>query len=139
MRSTNALYSSTPHLFVYQGTPAGHDAADDDDEDVHIPRPDYAGSTANSENSSSSIRTPEVIYYSAAELSKEQEAIRRLKYQAEDHYVSSSSNSSEASSPLAAGRPADDQQLTELELLRVETFFRGNRTQIFVGKSLANL
>ena len=30
-------------------------------------------------------------------------------------------------------------QLTELEMLRVETFFRGNQTQVFVGKSLVNL
>jgi len=29
--------------------------------------------------------------------------------------------------------------LTEIEMMRIETFFRGNQTQVFVGKSLANL
>ena len=29
--------------------------------------------------------------------------------------------------------------LTEMEMMRIETFFRGNQTQVFVGKSLANL
>lgn len=61
-----------------------------------------------------------------------------------------SSNSSETSysssgmmmttlTASGAGGAAGSHMLTELELLRVETFFRGNRTQIFVGKSLANL
>jgi hypothetical protein len=96
---------------------------------------------------------------SSSHRTKEKDAIRRLSFikyaagggSAADVYSSGSSGggsdgSSVDDDPLIhpvihqhQSKQQHHHQLTELELLRVETFFRGNQTQIFVGKSLANL
>lgn len=136
------MYRSTPHLFVYQPT---EDEEDTDDVDTEPSDSGYADSTRSVGGSAT---TPEAIYYSPMDLAqrKEKDAIRRLslKYGGDGGAEVYSNGSSAGSS---SGDSADDPhpvvnkttQLTELELLRVETFFRGNQTQIFVGKSLANL
>lgn len=145
------LYRSTPHLFVYQPCEDDGVGVDtvvmDDDVDTEPSDSGYADSTRSGGAASSggSATTPEAIYYSPMELAqrKEKDAIRRLslKYGGDGSEVYSNGSSAGSSS----GDSADDHptmkstQLTELELLRVETFFRGNQTQIFVGKSLANL
>jgi hypothetical protein len=137
------------------------DELTDGGEDTEPSDSGYAASSSGS----ASATTPEAIYYSTMELStsrKEKDAIRRLsfiKYAAADgrssagggaDVYSTSGSSSDQSSvcdvdglvhPVIHQKQQLQQQqmLTELELLRVETFFRGNQTQIFVGKSLANL
>lgn len=145
------MYRSTPHLFVYQPCEDDDDVGDtvvmDDDVETEPSDSGYADSTRSvGAGSGGSATTPEAIYYSTMELAqrKEKEAIRRLslKYGGDGGEVYSNGSSSGSSScDSADGRnPAvNPMQLTELELLRVETFFRGNQTQIFVGKSLANL
>lgn len=150
------MYRSTPHLFVYQPCEDEDDVGDtgvmDDDVETEPSDSGYADSTRSvGAGSGGSATTPEAIYYSTMELAqrKEKEAIRRLslKYGGDGGEVysngSSSSSGSSSTGDSAVGddpHPAVKQtQLTELELLRVETFFRGNQTQIFVGKSLANL
>lgn len=146
------MYRSTPHLFVYQPCEDDDDVGDtvvmDDDVETEPSDSGYADSTRSvGAGSGGSATTPEAIYYSTMELAqrKEKEAIRRLslKYGGDGGEVYSNGSSSGSSSGCDS---ADDRnpavnpmQLTELELLRVETFFRGNQTQIFVGKSLANL
>jgi len=151
--NASALYASTPHLFVYQHP--------DEDYDLPPPPPPESSSSRRSFSSNSSSSngpiTPEAIYYPDERI-KEKEAIRRLSHlklnsdhqqhhQPDDSVCSSNSSETSYSSsgmmmtmPVSgAGSAAGSHMLTELELLRVETFFRGNRTQIFVGKSLANL
>ncbi len=150
------MYRSTPHLFVYQAEEEDDVEVGIMDDDVETEPSDsgYADSTRSVGAASSgggSATTPEAIYYSPMDLAqrKEKEAIRRLslKYGGDGGNAEVYSNGSSAGSS-SSGDSADDSahpvvnnktQLTELELLRVETFFRGNQTQIFVGKSLANL
>lgn len=153
--NASALYASTPHLFVYQHP-------DQEDYDLPPPPPPESSSSRRSFSSNSSSSngpiTPEAIYYPDERI-KEKEAIRRLNHlklsnSEQNHHLPDdsvcSSNSSETSysssgmmmttlTASGAGGAAGSHMLTELELLRVETFFRGNRTQIFEGKSLANL
>lgn len=145
------MYRSTPHLFVYQPCEDDDDVGDtvvmDDDVETEPSDSGYADSTRSvGAGSGGSATTPEAIYYSTMELAqrKEKEAIRRLslKYGGDGGEVYSNGSSSGSSSGDSADDPnpaVNPMQLTELELLRVETFFRGNQTQIFVGKSLANL
>lgn len=152
--SSAMMYRSTPHLFVYQPCEDDEEATVPDDLDAEDTEPSDSGYAASSSGSGSAA-TPEAIYYSTMELSshrKEKDAMRRLsfiKYAATEVY-STGSTSGSSSSGGDHSSVTDDphlvpvvskgqQMLTELELLRVETFFRGHQTQIFVGKSLANL
>ena len=132
------------------------DELTDGGEDTEPSDSGYAASSSGS----ATATTPEAIYYSAMELSssrKEKDAIRRLSFikyadgssagGGADVYSTSGSSSDRSSVSDVDAHPVinqkqqlqQQQMLTELELLRVETFFRGNQTQIFVGKSLANL
>ena len=134
MASAGSIYRSTPHLFVYQAN------EEDEEEETDPSDSGYSGYAESGATSagSSAIITPEAIYYetnissSASDQRKERDAIRRLNSKFGDDGGGGGGNSSVSGSGA-------DHRLTELELMRVETFFRGNQTQIFVGKSLANL
>lgn len=126
----SSVYRSTPHLFVYQPT-LDEDVRNEEEDDDNPSDSGYADSTRSAgAGSAGSETTPEAIYYSTTSELKEQEAIRRLsEIDCRDKSYSRSKNK-----PVPGAAP-----LTELEILRVETFFRGHQTQVFVGRSLANL
>ncbi|KAK8744706.1 hypothetical protein OTU49_000575 [Cherax quadricarinatus] len=103
-------YASTPHLFVYQ-------AAEDEEEVDLAPK-----------------EGKEPIYSSAIDIrkvaaSKEAEAIRCIneKY---DSLRALTDRREEAEDPLA---------VTDEDVSRIETFFRGHKTQLWVCRTLANL
>ncbi|XP_063613955.1 uncharacterized protein LOC134787162 [Penaeus indicus] len=103
-------HASTPHLFVYQ-------AADDEDEVDHAPKD-----------------CKEPIYSSAIDIrkataSKEAEAVRRIteKY---DSLRALTDRRDDVDDPLA---------VTDEDVARIETFFRGHKTQLWVCRTLANL
>ncbi|KAK3859723.1 hypothetical protein Pcinc_018178 [Petrolisthes cinctipes] len=105
-------YASTPHLFVYQA------AEDEDEVDMHIPLKD----------------PKEPIYSSAIDIrkvaaSKEVEAVQRIteKY---DSLRALTERREEIEDPLA---------VTEEDVSRIETFFRGHKTQLWVCRTMANL
>lgn len=147
LRAQQSMYNSTPHLFVYQPS---SDYDEDDEEDCYEHGSSVSGSN-NTEPSDSgyadssimSTQQNDVIYCNT----REKDAVRRLSQKFnKQQEITSESSSSCSGSDVAVSAPETTQtptttadQLTELELLRVETFFRGNRTQVFVGKSLANL
>lgn len=106
-------YASTPHLFVYQ-------AADDEDEVDNVPPKD--------------INSKEPIYSSAIDIrkvaaAKEAEAVRRIneKY---DSLKVLTDRRDDLDDPLA---------VTDDDVSRIETFFRGHKTQLWVCRTLANL
>lgn len=103
-------YASTPHLFVYQ-------AAEEEDE---------------VENDTKEIKEP--IYSSAIDIrkvaaNKEVEAVRRIneKY---DSLRALTDRREEPEDPLA---------VTDEDVSRIETFFRGHKTQLWVCRTMANL
>ncbi|KAG0720372.1 hypothetical protein GWK47_048636 [Chionoecetes opilio] len=103
-------YASTPHLFVYQ-------AADDEDE--------VDGDTKE-------IKEP--IYSSAIDIRKEaahkeMEAVRRI-HEKYDSLRALTDRRDEPEDPLA---------VTDEDVSRIETFFRGRKTQLWVCRTMANL
>ena len=150
LRSTQSMYSSTPHLFVYQ-------PSSDYDDSVMMSSYDCDGASSvsgsnNTEPSDSGYADSQqssdvMIYCNNSE--REKDAVRRLSQKFIVKQQETNNNPTTTMSSNSSCSGSDDvadvtvsaapDQLTELELLRVETFFRGNRTQVFVGKSLANL
>ena len=120
----SSLYASTPHLFVYQPS-CGEEDVDTDPSDCGYS--EGADSTRSAGGGSASGfggsgyagsgrgLSPEPIYYSP-------------------HDLAPGNGNMEPIDPLSAST-----DLTDMELMRVETFFRGHQTQIFVCPSLANL
>lgn len=113
-------YASTPHLFVYQ-------AAEDEDEID-------SASSSSTASSSSPKDSKEPIYSSAIDIrkvtaAKEVEAVRRIneKY---DSLKALTDRRDDLDDPLA---------VTDDDVARIETFFRGHKTQLWVCRTLANL
>ncbi|KAK2716399.1 uncharacterized protein LOC136038048 [Artemia franciscana] len=123
VQKTFSQYASTPHLFVYQPT-------DVDTDDIE------SGYGAGS-SSGHSTTTPELIYSSSVECNQNRNVIRRVS-------ASSIKNIANSMRNLSVYKDAKDEGIetgfvTERELMRVETFFRGNKTDVCVCKTLANL
>ncbi|XP_068202579.1 uncharacterized protein MESR3 [Palaemon carinicauda] len=104
-------YASTPHLFVFQ-------AAEDEDEVDNVPPKE----------------TKEPIYSSAIDIRKvvaahEAEALRRIneKY---DSLKALTDRREDCDDPL---------NVTDDDVARIETSFRGHKTQLWVCRTLANL
>jgi len=137
MWSSASHYSSTPHLFVYQPCDENIDDVDYGETEPTSSDSGYADSMRSAESASSSSAGPEPIYYSASEFSQ----CQRSHWGGKETQTESSGrhdrkyNGDMQEHKLAGGAL----HLTEMEMMRIETFFRGNQTQVFVGKSLANL
>jgi len=145
MWSSASHYSSTPHLFVYQPSDDNIDDVDYGETERTSSDSGYADSMRSAESASSSTAGPEPIYYSASELSQYQRNAWNSKETQEEstnrHNGKYNSKYNGKYNEDMQGRklPEGGLHLTEMELMRVETFFRGNQTQVYVGKSLANL
>ena len=147
LRSTQSMYCSTPHLFVYQPSSDYDDttmmSSYDCDGGSSVSTASNTEPSSDSGYADSQPSSSDVVIYCNSE--REKDAVRRLsqkfivKQQETTNSSSNSSSSCSGSDVADVTVSAAHDQLTELELLRVETFFRGNRTQVFVGKSLANL
>ena len=124
-KSSVPMYSSTPHLFVYQ--PCDEDEVETEPSDSGYADSMRSGGTSSSARGGGS---PEPIYCSALEMSRRKQAQELDAIERLNQYTHSDDEQQAAN---------DHMQLTDLEMTRVETFFRGHQTEVFVGKSLASL
>lgn len=157
-KNAASMYSSTAHLFVYQ-------PCDDDDDSAEAYDCGYGGRPAaggrmasgtgagyadslRSESGTGSESTPEPIYDSTANfLGKHKPKLQNDSLRLSGKYGGNYSDDDadvvdgvpSTASSMSSKQQRNNSQLTELELLRMETFFGGQQTRVFVCKSLANL